>query len=191
ADERGRVADEENHRMPELLKVPQLAHQYRVPQVQVGRSWVKSGLYAQRPSRLAAFFQALPQVAHADNLRRALLEQIHLLVNRFERAHLVFQYKFQCTEPRFLVPCLSAIINPCITPSIPHSTSPAPRLRRLRPPRLRLTSSQNQLSVISSQLSANVRPLFTTHGARSTALGPAFPVFWSSHGRVFPHSAPA
>ncbi len=82
ADQRGRVADEKNHRVPQLLKMPQLAHQHRVPQVQVRRSRVEPRLHAQRPSGFAALFKPLAQVAHADNLRRALFQQIHLFIYR-------------------------------------------------------------------------------------------------------------
>ena len=75
--------------MAELLKVAQLAHQHGVAQVQVGRGGVEAGLDAQRASGFAALFQALAQIAHADDLRRALLEQVHLFVYGHERAHLV------------------------------------------------------------------------------------------------------
>ncbi len=82
ADQRSKVAHQKNHRVPKLLKVPQLAHQYRVSQVQIRRRRVKPRLHAQRRARLAALFQALSQIAHANNLRRTLLQQIHLLVYR-------------------------------------------------------------------------------------------------------------
>jgi hypothetical protein len=71
----------------------QLAHQHSVSQVQIGRSGVKAGFYAQRPSGFAAVFEALAQVAYADNLFRALLEQVHLFVYWQKLAHLVFKYK--------------------------------------------------------------------------------------------------
>ena len=48
ADQRGKVADQEDDRVPQLLKVPQLAHQHGVAQVQVGRSRDRSP-----PSRAA------------------------------------------------------------------------------------------------------------------------------------------
>ena len=66
--------------MAELLKVAQLAHQHGVAQVQVGRGGVEAGFHAQRAAGFAAVFQALAQVADADDLRRALLEQVHLFV---------------------------------------------------------------------------------------------------------------
>ena len=66
--------------MPELLKVPQLAHQHGVAQVQIGCRGVEPRLHAQRAPGLAAIFEALAQVGYADNLRRALLQQIHLFI---------------------------------------------------------------------------------------------------------------
>ncbi len=68
--------------MAQLLKMAQLPHQHGVAQVQVGRSGVEAGLHAQRLAGLAAFFKALAQVAYPDNLRGALLEQVHLFVYR-------------------------------------------------------------------------------------------------------------
>ena len=68
--------------MPKLLKVPQLAQQHRVAQVQVRRRRVKASLHPQRTAGLAALFKALTQIGDANNLRRALLEQIQLLIDR-------------------------------------------------------------------------------------------------------------
>ena len=80
--------------MAELLKVAQLAHQHGVAQVQVGRGGVEAGFDAQRAAGFAAVFKALAEVADADNLRRALLEQVHLFVYRrkweVRRTHAVF-----------------------------------------------------------------------------------------------------
>ena len=58
----------------------QLAHQHGVAEVQVGRGGVEAGLDAQRATGFAALFKALAKVADADDLRRALLEQVHLFV---------------------------------------------------------------------------------------------------------------
>jgi hypothetical protein len=66
--------------MAELLKMAQLAHEHGVAQVQVGRGGVKAGLDAQGASGFASLFEALAQVADADDLCRALLKQIHLFV---------------------------------------------------------------------------------------------------------------
>jgi hypothetical protein len=78
--------------VPQLLKVPQLAQQHRVPQVKVGRRRVKARFHPQRPSGFAAVFKALAQIGHADNLRRAFLQQIHLFINRKKRTHTDFEY---------------------------------------------------------------------------------------------------
>ena len=74
ADQRREIANQKNHRVPELLKMPQLAHQHGVAQVQVGRRGVKARLHAQRPPAFAALFKALAQIGYADDLRRALLQ---------------------------------------------------------------------------------------------------------------------
>jgi len=68
--------------VPQLLKVAQLAHQHGVAQVQVGSGGVEAGFYAEGAAGLAAVLKALSQVADADNLRRPLLEQVHLFVYR-------------------------------------------------------------------------------------------------------------
>ena len=50
-------------------------------EVQVGRGGIESGFHAQGAAGLAALFKALAQIGHADNLRRALLEQVHLFID--------------------------------------------------------------------------------------------------------------
>ena len=93
ADQRGKVADQEDDRVAELLKVAQLAHQHGVAQVQVGRRGIEAGFHAQRAAGFAALFKALAQVGDADDLRRAFLQQIQLFVDGQKLAHAVFQYK--------------------------------------------------------------------------------------------------
>ena len=66
---------------PSCWKVPQLAHQHGVAQVQVGRGGVKARFDAQGAIGFAAFFEALTQVGDANNLCRTLLQEIHLFVN--------------------------------------------------------------------------------------------------------------
>ena len=80
ADECGRVADEKDDGVAELLKVAQLAHEHGVAQVQVRRGGVKAGFDAQGTAGFAALFKALAEVADTDDLRRAFLEQVHLFV---------------------------------------------------------------------------------------------------------------
>ena len=98
--------------MPQLLKVPQLAHQHGVAEVQIGRGGIESRLHAQRPSGFAALFQALAQVAHANNLRRALLQQIHLFVYRQKRAHVIFEYKVAALANRRVAVCSMPFFQP-------------------------------------------------------------------------------
>ncbi len=80
SDERCKVSDQKNDLVAELLKVAQLAHQYGMPEVQVRRGGIETRLYAKGAARLAAVFEALAEVAYADDFRRALLQQVHLLV---------------------------------------------------------------------------------------------------------------
>src|SRR6185437_15574906 len=87
ADQRRIVADQKDDLMPEVLKVLELAHQHGVAQVQVGSGGVKAGLDAQRRAGLARLFKPLAQVGDADDLRRAFLEQIKLLIYRKEVCH--------------------------------------------------------------------------------------------------------
>ncbi len=85
----GGVADEKDDGVAELLKVAQLAHEHGVAQVQVGRGRIESGLHAQGAAGFAAVFKALAQVAHADDLRRAFLKQVHLFVYWQEMIHVI------------------------------------------------------------------------------------------------------
>ena len=79
--------------MPQLLKMPQLPHQHSVAQVQVGRGRVEAGFHAQRAAGLAALFKALAEVADADDLGGAFLEQVELVGDGWEGGHVVFKYK--------------------------------------------------------------------------------------------------
>jgi hypothetical protein len=49
--------------------------------MEVGRGGVKAGFHAQGASGFAAVFQALSQVAGANDFRSALLEQVHLFID--------------------------------------------------------------------------------------------------------------
>jgi hypothetical protein len=81
--------------MPKLLEVAQLAHEHGMAQVQVGRCGVKSGLDTQRTRGFARVFKPLTEVGDADDLCRAFLEQIELLIDWWKCMHAVFQYRFQ------------------------------------------------------------------------------------------------
>jgi hypothetical protein len=56
-------------------------------QMQVGCCGVKSSFYAKRAAGFAAVFKALTKVAYANDFRRAFLQQIHLFVDWWKRAH--------------------------------------------------------------------------------------------------------
>src|SRR5437764_8107807 len=88
ADHGGEIADQENHRVPEILKVLQLAEQHGMAKMQVGRSGIKAGINAQRLAGGARLFQTLAQLGFADDLDRALLDVLKLLVNRPELWHM-------------------------------------------------------------------------------------------------------
>jgi hypothetical protein len=52
--------------MTQVLKLPEFVDQYRVSEMQVGRSGVKTGLYPQRPAPLQFLDQILIQQYFAD-----------------------------------------------------------------------------------------------------------------------------
>ena len=87
ADQAGDVADQEDHRVAQVLEVLQLADQHGVAEVQVGRGGIESGLDAQRLAGLAGVFQALAQIRFANDLGSALLDVVELLVNGTEVRH--------------------------------------------------------------------------------------------------------
>ena len=51
-DHAGKVADQEQHLMPQILELLELVDQHRVPEMQVGRSRIKTSLDFQRVSLL-------------------------------------------------------------------------------------------------------------------------------------------
>ena len=75
------VADQENHAMPQILKVLHLAQQHGVAQVQIGRRRIEAGLHAQRTAGLLGLDQALAQVFFADQVGQPFLEVRQLFVN--------------------------------------------------------------------------------------------------------------
>ena len=78
----GKVADQEDDGVAEVLKVLQLAHEHRVAEVQVGRGRVEAGFDAQWLAGEARGFEAFAQVGEADDLGRAFLEQVELVFYR-------------------------------------------------------------------------------------------------------------
>ena len=82
ADQAGEIADQENHRVAEILKMFELADQNGVAQVDVRRGGIEARLHAQR---LAGFLRALElgaQFFDANGLFRAFGEVRELFVNR-------------------------------------------------------------------------------------------------------------
>src|ERR1019366_2450297 len=57
ADHAREIADQEDDRVPEILKMLELAQQNRVPKVQVGRRRIESGLHPQGFARGARLLQ--------------------------------------------------------------------------------------------------------------------------------------
>jgi hypothetical protein len=60
----------------ELLKVAQLAEEHGVAEMEVGRGGVEAGFDAEGAAGFAALFEALAQVADADDFCCAFLEQV-------------------------------------------------------------------------------------------------------------------
>src|SRR5262249_13306727 len=84
-DETCEVADQENRGMTEILKVLQLANEDSMAKMQIGRSWIEACFHTQRFASLQRIFEALAQVALADDLRRAFLDVRELFVKRRKR----------------------------------------------------------------------------------------------------------
>src|SRR5262249_46393072 len=59
ADQARHVADQEDHRVPKILKVLHLAQQDSMAQMQIGRGRIESGLHAHGPAGLLRFDEAL------------------------------------------------------------------------------------------------------------------------------------
>ena len=81
ADHAGEVADQKDDRVPEILKVFQLAQQHGVAEMQIGRGRIEAGFHAQRLVRSQRFFELGAQFGLLHNLRRAFLDVGELFVN--------------------------------------------------------------------------------------------------------------
>ena len=82
ADEAGEVSDEEDDRVPHVLKVLELANEDSVSDVEVGRGRVEAGL---DPHGLAGRERALDtfaQIALANDFGSALAQVGELLIDR-------------------------------------------------------------------------------------------------------------
>src|SRR5262249_24732123 len=78
---RGRVADDQHDRVPELLDRPELHQRDRVPDVQVGRARVHPELHPQGLLRLEAELDALGELALLDQVDDAALADGELLLD--------------------------------------------------------------------------------------------------------------
>ncbi len=83
----GKIADQKDDGVAEVLKMLELAQQHRVAEMQVGRGRIKAGFDAQRLAGRAGFLQLGGQLGFFDDLRRAFLDVGELLFNRSERRH--------------------------------------------------------------------------------------------------------
>ena len=61
ADQAGEIADQEDHLVAELLELAHLVDQHRVPEVQIGRGGIESGLDLQRRAALELALQLAGQ----------------------------------------------------------------------------------------------------------------------------------
>ncbi len=86
ADERGEVADQEDHAMAELLEVPHLAQQDGVPEVEVGSRGVEAGLDGERLAGARRALELGAQLRLVDQVDRAARQQLHLVGDRRELA---------------------------------------------------------------------------------------------------------
>ena len=71
ADHRGEVADQEDHRVPEVLQLPHLVEHHGVAEVDVGRGRVEAELDAQRPGRRFGARQLVSPFVLAVTARRS------------------------------------------------------------------------------------------------------------------------
>ncbi len=79
----GEVAYEKKHMVPELLKVPELLYQHRVPQMEVGGCGVEARLDAKRPPLCRADGELLEKLSLAYDAGRAPFNYLKL----FFRVH--------------------------------------------------------------------------------------------------------
>ena len=87
ADHPGEVADQEDHRVAQILKVLKLPQHHGVAQMQIRRSRIHAKLHTQRFARGPRLFELRAQIGLADNFRRSLLEVGELFVNRRKICH--------------------------------------------------------------------------------------------------------
>jgi hypothetical protein len=70
-DQSRHIADQENHRVPQVLKMLHFSQQHRVAQVQIGSRRIEPRFHAQRLSRLQRLLQTLLQILLANDFRES------------------------------------------------------------------------------------------------------------------------
>src|SRR5262249_25011340 len=78
ADHAGKIADQEDNRVAQILKVFHLAKQNRMTQMQIRRCWIKSRFHDQR----FAAFELLAELLFADDLLRSFFDVGKLIWDR-------------------------------------------------------------------------------------------------------------
>src|SRR5581483_8015972 len=81
------IADQENRRVPEILKVFQLAQNHRVPKMEIRRSGIHAELHAKSLARGSGPLQLGAQFFFADDFRGSFFDISELVVNRSEGRH--------------------------------------------------------------------------------------------------------
>jgi hypothetical protein len=72
ADHASEIADDKDHRVPQVLEVLHLAQQDGVAQMQVGRSWIEAGLDAEGLAIFFGLLKLVRQFADRDDFGGAL-----------------------------------------------------------------------------------------------------------------------
>ncbi len=70
-DHRGEIADQENRRVPQILKMLQLAQHHGVAQMNIGRRGIHAQLHAQWLARRDRLFELRLQLILANDFRGA------------------------------------------------------------------------------------------------------------------------
>ena len=83
-DHAGEIANQKDGRVPQILKMFELAQHNRVAEMQVGSGRVHAQLHAQRLARSPRLLQLGAQFGLANDFRGALLEIGQLFVDRCE-----------------------------------------------------------------------------------------------------------
>ena len=97
ANHAGKIADQKDDRVAEVLKMLELAQEHGVAEMEIGRGRIESGFYAQRLAGSKRLLQLGTKLGLLHNFGRALLDVGELFVNRREGGHLR-DYTEGCTQ---------------------------------------------------------------------------------------------